>query len=137
MRVDLDAEDRGPGHRPGERLRAAHAPEAGRQDRAAAQVRRAEVLLGRRRERLVRPLEDSLRADVDPRARRHLPEHRQPERLETPELVPRRPARHEQRVGDEDTRRTGAGPEDPHRLAALDEQALVLAQLQQRPHDGA
>ncbi len=37
VRIDLHAEDRGAGHRPGERLRAAHAAEPGREDRAAAQ----------------------------------------------------------------------------------------------------
>src|SRR5438445_1024288 len=93
--------------------------------------------LARRSERLVRALQDSLCADVDPTPCRHLSVHRQPERLETAELVPRRPARDEQRVGDQDTRRSRMRPEDPHRLAALDEQTLVLAKLEQRAHDGA
>ena len=65
--------------------------------------------LGGGRERLVRPLEDALRADVDPAAGRHLPEHRQPERLEPAELLPGRPARHEQRVRDQDARGTADG----------------------------
>jgi hypothetical protein len=42
-------------------------------------------------ERLVGALQDALGADVDPRARRHLAVHRQPERLEPAELVPGRP----------------------------------------------
>ncbi|HEX2304091.1 MAG TPA: hypothetical protein VHH57_10755 [Gaiella sp.] len=37
--IDLDAEHRGAGHRPGERLRPAHAAETRRQDRPAREVR--------------------------------------------------------------------------------------------------
>ena len=55
-------------------------------------------------EGLVGALEDPLRADVDPRPRRHLPEHRQPLGLEPAELVPGRPLRHEQRVRDQHAR---------------------------------
>ena len=93
------------------------------------------MLFGRRGERLIRPLQDSLCADVDPRARGHLPEHRQAERLEPAELLPGRPARHEQRVRDQDARRTGMRAEDPDRLPALHEQGLVLAELEQRADD--
>src|SRR4051794_31367634 len=92
------------------------------------------MLLPRRRERLVRPLEDPLRADVDPRAGGHLAEHRQPLGLEAAELVPVRPARDEQRVRDQDTRRALVRAEDADRLAALNEQRLVLAELEQRAH---
>ncbi len=104
-RVDLDAEDRRAGHRRRERLRAAHPAEPGGEDRPPGEVGRAEVLLARRGEGLVRALEDPLRADVDPAPGRHLAEHRQAERLEPAELVPRRPARHEQRVRDQHARR--------------------------------
>ncbi len=51
----------------------------------------AEVLLACGAERLVGALQDALRSDVDPRARRHLPEHRQTLCLEPTELVPRSP----------------------------------------------
>ena len=134
-RVDLDAEDRRTRHRRGERLRAAHPTEAGGEDRPAAEVRRAEVLLTCGRERLVRPLQDPLRPDVDPAPGGHLAEHRQPLRLEPAELVPGRPARHEERVRDEDTRRRLGRAEDGDRLAALDEERLVRAQPQERAHD--
>ena len=79
------------------------------------------------RKGLVRPLEDALGADVDPASGGHLPEHRQPLGLEPPELVPRRPARDEQRVRDQDARRALVRAEDADRLAALDEQRLVVA----------
>ena len=124
-----------PAMRRGERLRPAHAAEAGGQDRPAGQGRLAEVLLRRGRERLVGALEDSLRADVDPRPGRHLAEHRQPLRLEPAELVPRRPARHEQRVRDQHARRLRRRPEDRDGLAGLNEQGLVVAELQQCADD--
>ena len=126
--IDLDAEHRGSGHRPGKRLRAAHAAQARRQDRPAREVGRAEVLLAGGGEGLIRALEDSLGADVDPAPGRHLPEHRQPERLEPAKLVPRRPARHEQRVRDQHPRGRRVRPEDADGLAALDQQCLVVTQ---------
>ena len=136
-RVDLDAEDGRVEHGRGERLRAAHAAEAGRQHRPPGEVAGAEVLLGRGGERLVRALQDPLGADVDPAAGRHLAEHRQPERLEAAELVPRRPARHEHRVRDQHARRARVRPEDADGLAALDEQRLVVAEVEQRADERA
>src|SRR6478735_1394939 len=66
--VDLDAENRGAGHGGGQGLRAPHATEAGRQDRPAGQVGRAEMALAGCRKGLVGALQDALGADVDPRA---------------------------------------------------------------------
>ena len=97
--------------------------------------RSAEVLARRGGERLIRALEDPLRADVDPRARGHLPEHRQALGLEPPELVPGRPSRHEQRVRDQNPRRVRRRTEDRDGLARLHEQRLVVAQVEQRAHD--
>ena len=91
--------------------------------------------LARGRKGLVGALEDALGADVDPAPGCHLPEHRQAFGLEPPKLVPRRPARNEERVGDQDARRALVRAEDAHRLAALDEQRLVVAQAEERPHD--
>jgi hypothetical protein len=98
--IDLDAEDRGTRQGAGKRLRAAHPAQAGRKDRSAREISRPEVFLSGRGKRLVRPLENPLRADVDPASGRHLAEHRQPESLQSAELIPRRPPRHEQRIGD-------------------------------------
>ena len=137
LRIDLDAEDRRAGERRRQRLRAAHPAETGGQDRPPCEVGGAEVLLAGRHERLVRALQNSLAADVDPAARRHLAEHRQAERLEPAELVPGRPARDEQRVRDQDARSRRARPEDADRLAALDEQGLVVAEREQRPDERA
>jgi hypothetical protein len=134
-RIDLDAQDRRTGKRRRQRLRAAHPAEPGGEDRAPGEVGRAEVLLGSRHERLVGALQDPLAADVDPAAGRHLAEHRQAKRLEPPKLVPRRPARDEQRVRDQHAWRRRSRAEDTDRLPALDEQCLVLAEREQRPHE--
>ena len=133
--IDLDAEDRRPGHRRGERLRAAHATEPGRQDRSPREVGGAEVHLPGSAERLVRALQDPLRPDVDPRSRGHLAEHRQPLRLEPAELVPGRPPRDEQRVRDQHAGSALVRPEHAHRLPGLDEERLVVLEAEQRPHD--
>ena len=121
----------------GQRLRAAHAAEAGGEDGAAGQVGRAPVTLTGGGEGLEGALQDALGADVDPRAGRHLAEHGQALGLEPAELVPGGEARHQQRVGDQHARGTRVGLEDGDRLAALDEHRLVVLELEQRAHDGA
>ena len=130
-RVALDADRDAAVHRDGERLRAAHAAEPRRQGDRPGE-RAAEPLGRHRGERLVRALEDALRADVDPRTGRHLPVHRQPEGLQAPELLPGPPLRHEVGVGDEHARRPLVRTEDPDRLAGLDHQRLVVLQVAQR-----
>ena len=132
--VHVHAEERGAVHRGGERLRAAHAAQAAG-DHQPALERAAEVLPRALGEGLVGALQDALRADVDPRAGRHLAVHREPERVEPAELVPGRPARHQVRVGDQHPRRLLVRPEDADRLAALDQQRLVVLQPAERGHD--
>ncbi len=87
-----------------------------------------EVAAGRLGEGLVRALQDPLRADVDPGSRRHLSVHRQAEGLETAELVPRRPVRHEVGIRQEDARGVRVCPEHPHRLSRLHEERFVVAE---------
>ena len=133
-RIGLDAEGDATVHRDGERLRAAHPAEpAG--ERHRPRERPAEPLRRGLGERLVRPLQDALGPDVDPRARRHLPVHREPGVLELAERVPRRPLRHEHRVRDQHARRHLVRPEDADRLAGLHEHRLVVAERSERPHD--
>jgi hypothetical protein len=91
--IDLDAKDCGTRQDAGKRLCAAHPAQAGREDRSARKIGRTEVLLSGGGERLVRPLQDPLRADEDPAPGRHLAEHRQPESLQASELFPRGPPR--------------------------------------------
>src|SRR5205823_9156272 len=66
--VDLDAEDRGVRHAPGERLRAAHAAEPRGENEAPAELA-LEMFLGDARENFVGALDHALRADVLPVAR--------------------------------------------------------------------
>ena len=125
--IDLDRQADAAVHRHRERLRAAHAAEAGGHHEPSLQGA-AEVLAGAFGERLVGPLQDALRADVDPGAGGHLAEHGEAERLEAAEFVPGRPARHEVRVGDQHPRRLVVRAEDADRLAALHQQRLVVFQ---------
>ena len=123
--VDLDHERDAAVHGDGERLRAAHAAETGGDDQPAVQAA-TEMAARELRERLVGPLQDALRPDVDPAAGRHLSVHRQAAIFEIAETIPRRPGRHEQRVGDEDARRPGMGSEDGDGLARLHDERLVV-----------
>ena len=77
--VDVDAQRHAVVHRDRQRLGAAHAAEAGGQRDRAGECA-AEAAAGDLGEALVRALEDALRADVDPRAGRHLAVHRQARR---------------------------------------------------------
>ena len=86
------------------------------------------MLAGALGEGLVGALQDSLGADVDPRAGGHLAVHREPQRLEPAELVPGGPAGDQVGVGDQDPGRLLVGAEHPDRLAALNQQRLVVLQ---------
>ena len=86
-------------------------------------------------EGLVGALHDALRADIDPRARGHLPVHHEPLAIELVETVPGRPVRHEIGVGDQHARRVGMGAEHADRLAGLHEQRLVALEAAQARDD--
>ncbi len=135
LAVDVDAQGHATVQRDGQRLGATHPAEAGGERDRAGQ-RSAEAAPGDLGEALVGALEDSLRADVDPRAGGHLAVHRQPEGLEAAELGPVRPLGHEVGVGDEHPGRPGVGGEHPDRLARLDEQGLVVGERGEGGADG-
>ena len=118
----------------GQRLRAAHAAEAGGEHEPALE-RAAEVLARGLREGLVGALQDALGADVDPGARGHLAVHHQALAVELVEVLPGGPGRDQHRVRDEHARRVGVGPEDADRLARLHEQRLVVLQRAQAADD--
>ena len=133
-RVDLDADADTASERHGERLRATHATESrSHGDRSCK--RPVEVLIGRGGKGLVRALQDSLRADVDPASRRHLAVHHEAELVESIELLPGRPLRHQVRVGDEHAWRMRVRLQDSHRLARLHEQRFVILEPVQCRHD--
>ena len=130
----LHAEEGAPVHGRGERLGPAHAAQPRAHDDPPGE-RAAEVLPRQFGEGLVGALQDPLRADVDPRPGRHLPVHREAQRVEAAELVHAPPARHEVRVRDQDAGGFVVGPEHPHRLPALHEERLVVLQTPQRLDD--
>ena len=121
-------------HGHGQRLRAAHAAQArGQRDRAGQGS--AEALGGDGGEGLVGALQDALGADVDPRARGHLPVHGQAELLQAAELLPGRPLRDQVGVGDEHAGSPLVGAEDADGLAGLDQEGLVVLQVLERGDD--
>ena len=124
--VDVDHERDPVVHRHRQRLRAAHAAGA-RRDGERAGERATEPLAGDLGEALVRALEDSLRADVDPRSGGHLAVHREALVFETAELVPVRPVGHQVGVGDQHPWRPFVRAHHADRLARLDEHRLVVA----------
>jgi hypothetical protein len=99
----FDVERARAGERRGQRLRAAHAAEARGEDPLAGEVA-AVVLAAHLDEGFVRALHDALRADVDPRAGRHLAVHHQALLIELVEVLPRRPVRDEVGVRASSTR---------------------------------
>jgi len=115
------------GHGGGQRLRAAHASHAAGNDQLPFQAR-VEVLFARGGESLERALDDSLRADVDPRAGGHLPVHGEAHALELGELLEVVPVADQVGVSDEHTGRVLMGAEDANRLARLHQQRLVILQ---------
>ena len=131
MGVDLDAQRDAVVHRDRQRLRAAHPAEAGG-ERDRAGERAAEAAAGDLGEALVRALQDALRADVDPRAGRHLAVHREAERFEAAELLPVPPLGDEVGVGDQHARRPLVGAEHADRLARLHQHRLVGGQRRER-----
>ena len=130
----FDRQARGAGHRRRERLRAAHAAEAGGENPSSPKIA-AVVPAPHLDEGLVGALHDALRADIDPRAGGHLAVHHEPLAIELVEAVPGRPVRHEVGVGDQHARRVGVGAEHADRLARLDEQGLVVLEAAQRRDD--
>jgi hypothetical protein len=118
----------------GQRLRAAHAAQAGGEDPLSGKAAGV-VLAAGFGEGFVGALHDALAADVDPRAGRHLPVHHQALAVELVEVLPGGPLRHQVRVGDQHARRVGMGAQDRDRLAGLHQQRLVLGELAQRLQD--
>ena len=85
---------------------------------------------------LVRALYDSLAADVDPRACRHLAVHHEPFLIELAEVFPVRPVRHQVRISDEHARCVRMCAKYTDRLTGLHQQRLVFFQCLQRLDDG-
>jgi hypothetical protein len=132
--IDLDGQHAPAVQGDAQALRATHPPEPRGQDTLAGQ-RAAEVRPGDRAERLVGEAEDALGADVEPASGGHLSVHGQPGRLERPEVLGRRPGRHQHRARDQYARRVRMGGQHRHRLARLDDQRLGAIEVAQRGDD--
>ena len=85
--IDVDAEKRRARHGCRERLRATHAAHSAGNDQFARQIS-AKMFVSGRVKCLKGALHDSLRADVNPRAGRHLSVHHQAGALEFVEFLP-------------------------------------------------
>ena len=133
-RLAFDREAGHAGHHRGERLRAAHAAEARRQNPAPGEIA-AKMLATHFGKGLVGALNDALATDIDPRAGRHLAVHHEALAIERVEMVPGRPVRHQIGIGDQHARRVGMGAEDADGFAGLHEQCLVIFETLQRRDD--
>ena len=115
-------------------LRAAHAAASSSHVERPLQCS-AKVLPRALRKRLIGALQNSLRANVDPASRSHLPVHHQPARAQIIEVFLRRPVRHQVGIGDHHPRRIGVRANNANWLAALHQQRLVRFQFLQALDD--
>src|SRR5689334_24778545 len=83
----------------------------------------------------VRALNDSLRADIDPRASGHLAVHHQALSLELAKVIPGRPAANEIAVRDHNPRCARVRAENAHWFAALNQQRFVRTEALELAHD--
>src|SRR5207249_1170818 len=70
-----------------------------------------------------------------PRSRRHLAVHRQSGIFEPAELLPRRPPRDDECIGDEHSRRPFVSAKNADGFSGLDEEGLVLLEARERRED--
>ena len=84
----------------------------------------------------VRPLQNSLGADVNPAAGGHLAVHHQAGAIELVEMLPIAPVSDEIGIGDEHARGVGVRAKNSHGLAGLHQQGFVIFQRAQRSDDG-
>ena len=82
-------------------------------------------------EGFVSALHNPLAANVDPAPGGHLTIHRQPFGIQLVEVFPRRPVRHQVRVGDQHAWRIFMGFEYADRLAGLHQQGFVVFEMSQ------
>ncbi len=125
--IDFDNQNRSTGHRSGQWLSATHTAHPTGENPPSGKVS-AEVFGGSGRECFVGPLDNSLRANVNPAAGRHLAVHDQAEFLQLPEFFPGRPGGDQVGIGYQNPGGIFMRPEYPDRFAGLHEQRLVVVQ---------
>src|SRR5699024_2708515 len=134
MFIHLNANTNAPVHGRSQRLRATHTTEAGRDQQLALQ-RAVKLLAGTLRKSLIGALQNTLCADVNPRAGGHLSVHSEAHLVEAAEFIPIRPFWHQVRVGNEHTRGFFMRSEHAHGLAALYQHGLIIFQAFECRHN--
>src|SRR5215472_1378532 len=127
-RLAFDDQNRRARHRGRQRLGATHAAKSTTK-KPTSRKRSGEVATANLRKRFVCALNDPLRSNIDPRASGHLAVHHEPFSIELVEMLPRRPVRDEIAIRDDDPWRARMRRKDAYRLAGLNQQCLILAQL--------
>ena len=118
LRINVNSQERRAIHRGRQRLRSTHAAHAAADHKLALQVA-AKMFFCRRRKRLVRSLQNSLRADVNPASRGHLPVHHQARAVQFVEFVPVVPVAYEVGIAQQHARRVLMRAKHGHRLSRL------------------
>src|SRR5699024_2587288 len=104
-------------------------------DHQLALQRTVKLLAGTLGKSLIGSLQNTLCADVDPRAGGHLSVHGKSHLVEAAEFIPVRPFRHQVRVGNEHTRGFFMRLEHAHGLDALYQHGLIIFQAFERRHN--
>ncbi|MNC46017.1 hypothetical protein D3C75_950120 [compost metagenome] len=90
------------------------------------------MLSGTLRKCLIGPLDNTLRTNVNPAARCHLPVHGQPFLVQLVKGVPVGPGRNQIGIRQQNTRGVRMGTEDGHRFAGLNQQRFIVRKRGQR-----
>ena len=114
LRVDIEAEKRAVVHRGRERLCPSIPPNPPVTTRRPVRSSVPKCWRPCLRKGFIGALEDALGANVDPRARGHLPVHHEALLLQFSKVIPRGPLAHEVRVRDQDARRILMRSHNPH-----------------------
>jgi hypothetical protein len=101
--IHIDRKDYTIVERDSQRLRSTHAPDSAGDHKAAFESA-AEMNVGQRGERLKGPLQNALRADVDPAASGHLTVHHETFAIELVKVIPVGPLSYQIRIREYDTR---------------------------------
>ena len=129
--IAFDGETTGARHDGRKRLSAAHSAKAARKDPFSIEVA-VIVLAPCFGESFISTLNNTLRSDVYPRTRSHLPIHHQPLLIEIIEVIPICPVRDDVRIRNQNPRRVFMRSKYANWFARLDDQCFLFAERFQR-----